>query len=177
LFARDRAAICPLMTTTSTSPPPSAVIIPMPGMTKKDRRRSEDKWSAQVMKLGFTPLPSLLLRAQARIGLNPEQLNVLLQIVEHWWEADKLPFPSKDTLARRMGKSPRQVQRYLTQLEDGGFIARIERFNGRKAQVSNSYDPAGLVAKLIAVEPEFRKIAELHRLRRKRAETASGGGA
>jgi hypothetical protein len=155
----------------------SAEIIPLPGMTKKDKRRSEDKWTAQVMKLGFTPLPSLLLRAQARLGLNPEQLNVLLQIVEHWWEADKLPFPSKDTLARRMGKSARQVQRYLTQLEAGGFISRIERFNGRKAQVSNSYDLRGLVAKLVAIEPEFQKIAEQHRLRRKKVETASGGGA
>jgi len=155
----------------STAEQPGAVIIPMPGMTKKDRRRSEDKWTAQVMKLGFTPLPSLLLRAQARLGLKPEQLNVLLQIVEHWWEADKVPFPSKDTLARRMGKSPRQVQRYLTQLEDAGFISRIERFNGRKAQVSNGYDLGGLVAKLVDIEPEFQKIAEQHRLRRKRAET------
>ena len=90
---------------------------------------------------------------------------------QHWWEADKVPFPSKDTLARRMGKSPRQVQRYLTQLEEAGFISRIERFNGRKAQVSNGYALAGLVAKLVAIEPEFQKIAEQHRLRRKRAET------
>jgi Helix-turn-helix domain len=166
-------------TTLQTEPaaPPSAVVIPMPGLTKRDRRRSEDKWTAQVMKLGFTPLPSLLLRAQARLGLKPEQLNTLLQIVEHWWEADKLPFPSKETLARRMGKSPRQVQRYLTQLEKGGFIARIERFNGRKAQVSNGYDLAGLVAKLVAIEPEFQKVTEQHRLRRQKVETAVGGGA
>lgn len=171
-----------MTTTTTTSPAPtvelpSAVIIPMPGMAKKEKRRSEDKWTAQVMKLGFTPLPSLLLRGQARLGLTPEQLNVLLQIVEHWWEADKLPFPSKDTLARRMGKSPRQVQRYLTELENDGFISRIERFNGRKAQVSNAYDLGGLVTKLVAIEPEFQKIAEQYRLRRKKVETASGGGA
>lgn len=166
-------------TTLQTEPAaqPSAVVIPMPGLTKRDRRRSEDKWTAQVMKLGFTPLPSLLLRAQARLGLKPEQLNTLLQIVEHWWEADKLPFPSKETLARRMGKSPRQVQRYLTQLEKGGFIARIERFNGRKAQVSNGYDLAGLVAKLVAIEPEFQKVTEQYRLRRQKVERAVGGGA
>jgi hypothetical protein len=170
------------MTTTDTpqSPTaqqPSAVIIPLPGMTKKDKRRSEDKWTAQVMSLGFTPLPSLLLRAQARLGLSPDQLNVLLQIIEHWWEADKLPFPSKDMLARRMGKSARQVQRYLTQLEKDGFITRVERYNGRKAQVSNGYDLSGLVAKLVNIEPEFQKITEQHRLRRKKVETARGGGA
>jgi DNA-binding transcriptional ArsR family regulator len=171
--------------TTSTAPlspqepadPPSATVIPLPGMTKKDKRRSDEKWTTQVMKLGFTPLPSLLLRAQGKLGISPEQLNVILQIIEHWWEADKLPFPSKETLARRIGKSPRQVQRYLTQLEEAGLIRRIERFNGRKAQVSNGYDLRGLVAKLKAVEPEFRKAAEQNRLRRKRVETASGEGA
>lgn len=167
----------PITPETEPAAQASAVIIPMPGLAKRDRRRSEDKWTAQVMKLGFTPLPSLLLRAQARLGLTPEQLNTLLQIVEHWWEADKLPFPSKETLARRMGKSPRQVQRYLTQLEKNGFITRIERFNGRKAQVSNGYDLGGLVAKLVSIEPEFKKVTEQHRLRRQKVETAVGGGA
>jgi Mn-dependent DtxR family transcriptional regulator len=40
------------------------------------------------------------------------------------------PFPAKDTIARRMGKSPRQVQRYITELEEAGFIKRVERFTG-----------------------------------------------
>jgi DNA-binding Lrp family transcriptional regulator len=76
-----------------------------------------------------------------------------------------------------MGKSPRQVQRYLTLLERAGFITRVERYNGRKAQVSNGYDLTGLVAKLVAIEPEFQKITEQHRLRRRKVETARGGGA
>jgi len=124
-----------------------------------------------VIKLGYTVVPSLLLRAQAKLDLTPEQLNVLLQLAEHWWEADKEPYPSKETLARRMHKSPRQVQRYLTQLEDAGFIQRIERFLGHKAQTSNAYSLRGLVEKLSAVEPEFRKAAEQNKLRRKRVET------
>ena len=156
---------------------PGATIIQMPGLPRKEQRRSQDKWSAQVMKRGYTPLPSLLLQAQALLGLKPEQLNTLLQIIEHWWDAGKMPFPSKETLARRMGKSTRQVQRYLTQLEEGGFIERVERFTGLNAQTSNGYNLAGLVAKLQAIEPAFSKVTEQNRLRRKRVETPTGEGA
>lgn len=165
-------------TTNTTAKVPAndagADIIRLPILPKAEKRRSEDKWTAPVMKLGYTPLPSLLLRAQAKLQLKPEHLNTLLQIMEHWWEADKAPFPSKETLARRMGKSPRQVQRYLTELEKAGHIKRVERYNGRKAQVSNYYLLNGLVEKLVAVEPEFRKAAEQNRLRRKKVETPAG---
>jgi hypothetical protein len=154
----------------ATSPLPEAPnVIPLP-ISKKERRRAEDKWSPQVIKLGYTPLPSLLLRAQAKLKINPTQLNVLIQIIEHWWEADKDPYPAKETIARRMGKSPRQIQRVLTQLEKGGFIKRLERFLGHKAQTSNAYSLQGLAQKLIAIEPEFRKAAEQNKLRRKKVE-------
>ena len=125
------------------------------------------------MKLGYTPLPNLLLRAQAKLGLSPMQLNVLLHLAEHWWEADKVPFVAKDTIARRMNKSPRQIQRYITQLERTGFVIRQERFRGYGVQTANGYSLNGLVKKLKLVEPEFSKLAEQNRLRRKKAETSS----
>jgi hypothetical protein len=140
----------------------------------KERRRVEDKFGKSVAKFGYNAIPNLLLRAQGKLKLTPEMLNVLFQIMEHWREADRAAFPSKDRLATRMGKSPRQVQRYLTQLEDGGFLKRIPRFSGIKAQKSNAYDLDGLVAKLKAIEPEFTKTAELERLRRRKVEMPSG---
>jgi predicted transcriptional regulator len=118
-------------------------------------------------------LPSLLLRAQAKLKINPVQLNVLIQLIEHWWEADKNPFPAKETIARRMNKSTRHIQRILTQLENVGYIKRIERFLGHKAQTSNAYSFDGLVKKLVALEPEFRKAAEQNKIRRKKVETAA----
>jgi len=119
-------------------------VIPLP-TTKKRGNRAEDKWSPQVMKLGYTPLPNLLLRAQGKLKLTPSQFNVLVQVAEHWWEAERDPYPAKDTIARRMNKSPRQVQRYLTQLERAGLIKRIARFSGRKAQINNAYSFEGLI--------------------------------
>jgi hypothetical protein len=72
-----------------------------------------------------------------------------------------------------MNKSPRQVQRYLTQLERTGLIKRIARFSGKKAQINNAYSFDGLIKKLKAIEPELTKEAEQKRLRKKKLETAA----
>lgn len=127
---------------------------------KSTQQASEKKWGKAVIALGFSVLPSLLFKAQGRLGLNSNQLVLLLHLAEHWWERDRLPFPEKATLAERMGLSSRQVQRYLTDLETAGFIERIERFASHKGQQSNFYDLSGLVAKLSKFEPEFREAKE-----------------
>jgi DNA-binding MarR family transcriptional regulator len=154
---------------TNTPQTDTAKVINLP-LSKKTRNRAEDKWSPQVMKHGYTPLPNLLLRAQGKLEITPVQLNVLVQLAEHWWEADKDPFPAKDRIATRMGKSPRQIQRYITQLEKRGLVKRIKRYSGRKTQTSNAYSLEGLIAKLTAVEPEFAKEMAQNRLRRNRLE-------
>jgi hypothetical protein len=154
--------------TNAPQPEPANVLkLPLP---KKARNRAEDKWSGQVMKHGYTPLPNLLLRAQGKLKITPVQLNVLVQLAEHWWEADKDPFPAKERIATRMGKSPRQIQRYISDLEKRGLVKRVKRYSGRKAQTSNGYSLNGLVAKLKAVEPEFAKEIAQSRLRRSRLE-------
>jgi hypothetical protein len=160
------------MTTETKDKPTGGTVIKLP-VSKKERRRAEDKFGVPVMKHGYTMLPNLLLQAQGRLGIGHAQFNVLVQLVHHWWDADKNPRPAKETIARRMGLSSRQVQRYLTDLESAGLIKRIERFSGRKAQIANEYDLGGLVSKLGAVEPEFRKAAEQRRLRQKKVESAS----
>lgn len=157
---------------TPTNTPDLQNVVKFP-VEKKELRRAADKWTPAVIKLGYTTLPSLLLRAQAKLKLNPSQLNVLIQLIEHWWEADKNPFPAKETIARRMSKTPRHIQRILTQLETAGHIKRIERFLGHKAQTSNAYSFDGLVKKLVALEPEFRKAAEQNKIRKKKVETAA----
>jgi hypothetical protein len=73
-----------------------------------------------------------------------------------------------------MKKHPRTVQAYLTSLEKKGFIRRIERFKVNKGQDANGYDLAGLVAQLNAIAPEFKKVAEQNKLRRRRVEKPAG---
>jgi hypothetical protein len=153
--------------------PMGAEIIQLP-ISKKNRRRAEDKFGAPVMKLGFTLIPNLLLQAQGRLKISPVQLTVLAQLFQHWWNADDDPFPSKETIARRLGKSERTIQHYLTQLETAKLIKRVPRFKSHKGQTSNGYDLSGLVVKLAELEPEFTKTAEQKRLKQKKIETASG---
>jgi hypothetical protein len=148
-------------------------VIPLPVQPRKKRMRAEDKWSAKVMKLGYTPLPNLLLRAQAKLKLTPLQFNVTAQILMHWWDADDCPYLSKETIGTRIGKSPRQIQRVLTQLEKKGYLKRVPRYFGKKQQTSNAFSLDGLVTKLKAIEPEFTKAAEQARLKRKKLEAAS----
>jgi len=142
---------------------------------KKNGRRVEDKWTPQVAKFGYTSFPNLLLFAQAKLKITPMLFNVLAHIEQHRWDADRDPYPAKDTIARRMKRTPRQIQRYLTQLEKLGLIKRIPRYSGKKTQINNAYSFDGLIKKLRALEPEFAKEREQKRLRRKKLETAAAG--
>jgi len=145
-------------------------VIQLP-VSKKEKRRAEDKFGVAVMKHGYTMLPNLLIQAQGKLEVGHAEFNVLVQLISHWWEADKNPHPAKETIARRMGISGRQVQRYLTRLEKAGLIERIERFAGHKAQISNAYSLKGLVNKLAEIEPEFRKVVEQRKIRQKKVES------
>ena len=130
------------------------------------KKASAEKWGAKVIDLGFCILPSLLLRAQRRLRLNPTQLAVLIQLADFWWDAGRKPFPKKSDLAQRLGLSERQVQRYIAELEEAGFVKRVERRASHRGKISNEYDLQGLVDKLAQLEPEFREVANAARAAR-----------
>lgn len=122
---------------------------------EKLKQASDKKWGKDVMKLGFSIIPSLLLRAQQRLGLNPTQLAILLQLADYWWDEERKPFPSKQALSDRLGISPRQIQRYIAELEAAGLVKRIERRAAHQGKLSNTYDLSGLVERLKKLEPEY----------------------
>ncbi len=130
-------------------------------------RSSEKKWGKKVINLGFCVVPSLLLRAQARLGLSPTHLAVLIQLCDHWWDNDRKPYPGKNALAERLSLSPRQVQRHIAALESAGFVQRIERRGSHGGKLTNSYDLSGLVTRLNKLEPEFSAVEEKVKASRK----------
>lgn len=139
-----------------------------PSLTSKlTKKASAEKWGQAVMDLGFCVVPSLLLRAQRRLNLNPTQLAVLLQLCDFWWDKERKPYPSKETLSQRLSLSERQVQRYIAELEREGLVQRIERRASNGGKLSNTYDLTGLVKKLQALEPDFREAEEAARAARK----------
>jgi hypothetical protein len=151
---------------------PTVVALKIAALKKPEpKRRSDERWGKAVIARGFTVLPSMLFWAQARLRLTPDEFNVIVQLAAHWWDANEDPRPAKDTIAERMGKNPRTVQRYITQLEEKGLLARKMRFRpGRAGQAPNGYSLEGLVKKLEALEPEFRQMVEQNRLRRRKVE-------
>lgn len=98
-----------------------------------------DRWG-EAVDAGFVPVPNMLLRAQAKLKLSPTTVIVLLNIMLHWWQRDRLPFPRSTAIAKRSGLSLRTVQRSIRDLEKKGLIARVR--NGRKGPAR--YDLTGL---------------------------------
>ena len=140
---------------TSTTAAKSAKVVAL--RPSKADQMSDKKWSKSVMKLGFCIIPSVLLRAQQRIGLNPTQLAVLLQLADYWWDQERKPYPSKQALSERLGLGPRQIQRHIAELEAAGLVRRIERRAVHKGKLSNEYDLSGLVERLQKIAPEIEK--------------------
>lgn len=136
------------------------IAVPAPPDKAKASRVADEKWGKDVMKAGFCLIPSMLLRCQQRLGLNPTQLTILLQLADFWWDAGRKPFPSKKTLATRVGLSPRQIQRYMVELEEAGLLTRIIRSADNNGKLSNEYDLTGLVKRLKELAPEILKAKE-----------------
>jgi hypothetical protein len=119
-----------MMTTSDeTDSAPSAEVIQL--RPAKAKKASERKWGRAVIDFGFCIIPSLLLRAQARLGLNPAQLAVVMHLADYWWEADRKPYPKMETLGDRLKLSPRQVRRYIAELETAGYVNRVPRTASR----------------------------------------------
>lgn len=154
-------------------PAPSASVFNLADFNAAMKKQSaKARWSTNVMDRGYTVIPTILLWGQAKLELTSPELNVLLQLTSHWFYKGNDPHPSKGTIATRMNCDPRTVQRVLTRLEKKGFIKRVGRFKASKGQDSNGYDLSGLAAKLEAIAPEFAKVSEMNKNRRRKVEAA-----
>lgn len=138
------------------------------GKSKKPdtRRASEKKFGKPVVDFGFSIVPSILMQAQERIGINPVQFNIIMHLLDFWWEKGRKPYPTKKKMADRMNMSERQIQRQIAELEKAGLVRRIARTRPRRGKTSNEYDLSGLVKKLQELEPEFTEVKEENRKRR-----------
>lgn len=141
----------------------------VPLFPERDLKESEKKWGRAVMAHGYCIYPSILLQAQSRLGVNAQEMIVLLQLAEHWWRADSKVFPKKEVIASRVGLSTRQVQRHIQRLEELKLVERKERYRSG-LRTSNEYDLRGLVTKLKNIEPDITQAKKL-----KTASTRAGG--
>ena len=110
---------------------------------------SQDKWGQSAIGAGFTVVPNHLIALNQftteERQISPTEMVVILQLLAAWWSKDRLPFPSKSTIAARAGLSARQVQRAISSLEEKRYVERVTRFSTNKARTSNEFKLDGLV--------------------------------
>ena len=63
----------------------------------EDARTLSQKWGKDTMAANYTVIPCALLRGQARLHIGPNELAVLIHLIDHWWRPDAMPWPSKQT--------------------------------------------------------------------------------
>jgi DNA-binding transcriptional regulator YhcF (GntR family) len=106
----------------------------------------ERRWTAVLVKAGWTALPSIVLEKQAALGLKPIDVNILMQIAKHWWGTESAPpFPSIDSIAATIGVAARTVQRHISAMEKAKLIERNPRYYALGGQKSNAYTFKGLI--------------------------------
>tara|TARA_E500000318_G_scaffold7835_1_gene7229 strand:+ start:6462 stop:6920 length:459 start_codon:yes stop_codon:yes gene_type:complete len=127
-------------------------------------KRVLEKWGEAAFG-GFQQIPDLLLRNQRRLQLTATELTVLLNITMHWWNPADRPFPHIHNIARRMGISPRTVQRAIAKMETLGLLQRVQSENPEA--FAKSFDLSGLTERLQSIalndqHTQARKKRALH---------------
>ncbi len=112
-------------------------------------RSVDQRWTPRLARQ-FCPVSSFFLANYHRLrphdnaeGLNSSEAMVLIHIFDHKWDA-RAPWPTVNTIARRMGISDRQVRSILKRLEDLGYVRRDPFPNGGP----NRYHMDGLISAL-----------------------------
>lgn len=141
---------------------------------KQALNENQKKWTPALLATGFTTLPSIILERQDALGLDPIDVNLLLQLAKHWWYADLLPHPGVKSIAKSMGVNVRTVQRHLRNLVALGFIEKTARKRLDGGHSTNEYSFQGLIEKATpyaveAKQERERQVQEKReRLRRRR---------
>lgn len=106
-----------------------------------------DRWGKDLTAAGWTAVPNVLFEYSQELGLKTLDMVIILHLAGYWWRKGNDPFPSKATLARKIGVEPRTVQRAIADLEAKGYIERTKRFASSGGNLSNSYSFEGLIKK------------------------------
>jgi hypothetical protein len=115
---------------------------------EKKIRTLEKKWGNNTVSLGWTAIPNILLERQQALGLDCVDLNILLVLMKHWWDHDRSPYPSKQTIADIIGRDKSTVQKHIVKMESNGIMSRVKRHYNSGGQTSNGYDLSGLISKV-----------------------------
>lgn len=157
-----------------TASKPEADVISFPKPASKKSSSTERIWGKAVYSHGYAGIPSILIQGQRRLGVNSMQMNIIIQLLDYWFEPSRKPFPMKQDLAKRIGVTAKTIQNNIRALEKAGLIRREMRRTAAGDWNSNIYHLDGLVAKVQAMEPEFAAEKKKRRESKAALETPAG---
>ena len=116
------------------------------------------RWGGAVTsgRTGFTAVPDILIRSQAKLRLSTVELVVILNIVMHWWDPDEWPYPRTTAISERMGVTHRTVQRAFESLESKGLVRRLPSQSINDGPIVRPFDLHGLRRALEELAAEER---------------------
>jgi DeoR/GlpR family transcriptional regulator of sugar metabolism len=68
------------------------------------------------------------------------QMNIIVQLLDYWFEPSRRPFPTKQDLAKRIGVTEKTIQNNVRELEKAGLIHRVQRKTAAGDWNSNIYN-------------------------------------
>ena len=96
-------------------------------------RAMQQLWGGAITEQsGFVAVPVSLLKAQASLGLSATDAMVLLNLLVHRWTAATGVYPRNAVIAKRMGVTPRTVQRSMQNLVTKGLVRRTRDDAGKR---------------------------------------------
>jgi Winged helix-turn-helix DNA-binding len=131
----------------------------------------ERLWGKAVRSHGYAAIPTIMVRAQRRLGVNPTQFCILVQLLEYWRLPERAPFPTKKQLADRIGLSETAIQQNMRALEVAGLIRREQNKTSAGDWGANTYHLDGLVDRIQKLEPEFAEEKKNKEAARRKVET------
>lgn len=130
-------------------------IIDHPTKARKTASSTERIWGKAVYGYGYVGVPSILIQAQKRLKINQTQMNIIVHLLDYWYEPTRKPFPSKKELSKRIGVTLKTIQNNVRLLEEAGYVQREPRKTAAGDWNTNIYHLDGLIAAVQALEPEF----------------------
>lgn len=121
---------------------------------EKKTERIVEKWGEPALEMGWTAIPTTLFFLQNQLEITPLGMNIILNLVTHWWSVNENPYPAQEALAARMGVSKRSIQREMKTLIDQGLISKKPSSTSHpKYRGRNAYDLSPLVKILEELSP------------------------
>jgi len=128
------------------------------------------KFGHALVAAGYTVVPNIIVQRHRQLGLDADDLSIVLQLFSFWWKPSELPFPSLPELSKGTGLHVRNIQKRLKKMEADNFVKIKKRKTRHGGWDTNAYDLSGLIkeaTKLAVQEISRRKEAALAKLGRK----------